>query len=155
MSLQSLPAHARIWIYQSPRPLTDGEIRFINEVSLPFLKEWTSHKMSMDAALEVRHERFVILAVDEQTAPASGCGIDDSIRFIKAVSDKMGLDLLDRSLVYFRKGDAIASVSLSDLGNGEVKPDTIVFNNLIERLGAIHNAWEVKAKDCWVGNFIS
>lgn len=144
---------ARIWIYQSPRKLNPDEVSFIKDASVPFLKEWTSHKMSMDASLEILHERFVVLAVDESTAPASGCGIDDSVRFIKMLSGKLGVDLTDRTTVYYKIGEEINAAKLEGI-RGTIKPDTLVFNNLIDSYGQLKNQWLAPASSCWVSRFL-
>ena len=153
-SFNELPSHSRIWIYQSPRPLTDSEVKSIRQHSIPFLKDWTSHKQTMDAALEVFHDRFVVIAVDEKTAPASGCGIDSSVKFIKALSDQLKTDLLDRNTVYYKENDQLRSVPLLQLSAFNLQPSTMVFNNLISTLAEFRSSWLVPASSSWHSKFI-
>ena len=161
-TFKDLPDHSRIWIYQSPRVLTNTEVQTIKDLSVSFLKEWTSHKQAMDAAVEVFHERFVVVAVDEKTAPASGCGIDSSVKFIKTLSDHLKTDLLDRATVYYKENNQIESILLSQLatpvtvsGVELLKPETLVFNNLITTLGEQKSSWLVPASSSWHVKFIS
>ena len=59
--------HARIWIYQSERDLSDEETEKIEKELAEFSGTWTSHNVKMKAKSKVMLSRFIILAVDEKT----------------------------------------------------------------------------------------
>lgn len=78
-----LPTHARIWIYQSDRALTDSEVDALKPVLTQFVTEWTSHGQTLQASAEIFHNRFLVIANDEDVNSPSGCSIDASVRFVK------------------------------------------------------------------------
>lgn len=152
-TIDQLPLHSRIWIYQSIRELNAQEVAEIQTKALSFLEQWTSHGNNMDAAIEVLYNRFVIVTVDEQTAPASGCGIDKSVRFIQEIESQFNINLLDRTQVAYKSGDSISSCSIAEfeklIDTKQVRECTIVFNNLISTLSELQSNWEVPLKQSW------
>lgn len=152
-TIDQLPPHSRLWIYQSVRELNAQEVAEIKTKALSFLDQWTSHGNNMDAAIEVLYNRFVIVAVDEQTAPASGCGIDKSVRFIQDVEKQFNVTLLDRMHVAYKVSDLIHSCSLSEfeklINTQQVDENTIVFNNLVSTLAELKSNWQIPLKQSW------
>ena len=59
--------------------------------------------------------RFVVVAVDEVQALASGCSIDKSVGFIKQLEMDLNLMLTDRMVVVFERDGAIHSTRLHEL----------------------------------------
>lgn len=154
-ALQNMPAHSRVWIYQSSRDLTSSEADSIRAAALAFLDQWTSHGALMNAAIDVLHNRFIVVSVDEQTAPASGCGIDKSVKFIQEVEKQLNLSLLDRMQVAYRKEGKILSTSLSQLKQvleqafGEKTGEAIVFNNMVGTKAEMESSWEIPLRESW------
>ena len=103
-TFSEMPPHSRVWIYQSGRELTSTEVSEIKLSADEFVDQWSSHGKLMDACVEVFHNLFVVVCVDEHSAPASGCGIDKSVRFIQDTEKKYGLSLLVRTNIAFRNG---------------------------------------------------
>ena len=60
-----LPPQSRIWIYQSSRPLTEGEVEDLQPVLTQFITEWTSHGQRLQASAQVFHNQFLVIANDE------------------------------------------------------------------------------------------
>ena len=55
--------------------------------------------------------RFLILAVDESQASASGCSIDSSVKFVKAMESELGTDFFNRmNLVILNAKEELESV---------------------------------------------
>src|SRR5690349_14341192 len=109
---QSLPNHARIWIYQSERKISPGEKAIISDALQAFTQQWTVHGQPMDASFAVLHDQFIILAANDQ---ASGCSIDSSVRTIKTLGDQLRIDFFNRNLIAFQNGTEITTVLLQDL----------------------------------------
>lgn len=152
-TFNQLPDHSRIWIYQSNKELSIEEVAKIKAAANDFISQWTSHGNSMDAAVEVMHARFVIVAVDEQTAPASGCGIDKSFRFIQDIEKQFNISLLNRMQVAYKAGDAIFTCSLKEfeelIAANKITENTLVFNNLVDSKAGLTSNWEVPLKESW------
>ena len=71
--LTSLPDSARVWIYGTDRPLTPEERDALMVDLRAFVDIWTAHGTALRAGVEWIEDRFAVVAVDEASAPASGC----------------------------------------------------------------------------------
>ena len=147
---KDLPPHSRIWIYQAEKEFTSQQAESIKAKASAFVEQWTSHDQLMKASIEVFHNRFIVVCVDEKTAPASGCGIDKSVKFIQSLEKEFGISLLDRMNVAYRKDGKILSSPISELKNlGEVT----VFNNLVATKEEFEKNWEVPVEKSWHKQF--
>ena len=155
--IEQMPPESRIWIYQSNRRFTDEETARIEELLRDFTDRWSTHGVAMEAAGTVRYNRFIILAVNQEVQSASGCSIDESVRFIQGLEKEFGVDLLDKMNVTYRLGEHIAHKPLSDFKkmakDKAVSPNTIVFNNLVNTVGEWKDYWEVPAHESWHSRF--
>ena len=153
-----LAAHSRIWIYQANRNFTQPEIEDISTMLQAFVSTWTAHEVSLAAGAEVLHDRFIVLAVDEQIAGASGCSIDKSVKVLKAIEEKYHVTLFDRMQVAYKKAEVIESAHLHDfetlLQSGELDENTLVFNNLIDTYGQLLAKWLVPVKHSWHARYL-
>jgi hypothetical protein len=153
-NFDTLPADARLWIFAAERDLEPREREYLLGTVDEFLDRWQAHGHPLTTARDLRHDRFLLIAVDEASAGASGCSIDALVRDIKRVEGALGLALVDHGPVLFRDGDAIARVprdQFSDLARaGTVTPQTIVFNNTLTRVADVREGrWEVPASQSW------
>lgn len=157
--ISEMPAHSRVWIYQASRELNAQEIADVNTKAAAFLADWTSHGSLMRASAVVIHSRFLVIAVDEQAATASGCGIDKSVRFVQQLEKDLNVPLFDRMQVAYRDaGGTVQAVKMQEFeqlaAEGKVSGDTIVFNNLVASLSEMQQSWEVKANTSWHSRLI-
>ena len=76
----TLPDESKIWIYQSNRKLSDNEMNEIEADLKAFLENWAAHGKPLEASYQLRYNRFIIIAVNQETQPATGCSIDASAR---------------------------------------------------------------------------
>jgi hypothetical protein len=44
--------------------------------------EWAAHGTSLVSSYQLKYNRFIILAVDQDVQSATGCSIDASVEFI-------------------------------------------------------------------------
>ena len=154
---ENLPEESKIWIYQSNRKFSDEEFTEIEKDLKNYLEGWSAHGISLEASYQLKYNRFIILAVNQEVQPATGCSIDDSVRFIQGLEKKYDVDLLDKMNVTFKSGDHIAHKSLAEFKKmakeKSVSGNTIVFNNLVNDLGEYNEYWEVPAIDSWHSRF--
>jgi hypothetical protein len=151
--LSDMPDDSRVWIYQCNRELNDTEIAQIKEEATKFGDEWTSHGAQMDAAIELLHSRFLIIAANEAKAAASGCGIDKSVRFVKEIGEKFGVDFFNRTtVVYFVEGQ-ITSDPLNAFWAkrkaGIIDGDTLLFDNTIKTSKELKYKWVKTFEKSW------
>lgn len=148
-----MPEDARVWVYQSNAILTDAQIGAINQKGQDFIKHWAAHGAALNASFDILYKLFIVIAVDEKQAQASGCSIDKSLAFIKSLEQEFNVQLLDRMQVAYRNGDGIEVCSLKEFeklaNNGSVDAETMVFNNMITTKSGFDSAWEVPLKESW------
>lgn len=149
-----LPDHARVWVYQSNRFLTEEELQTASEALSAFCASWNAHGAMLKAAFDIRYGLFLILGVDEQVNAVSGCSIDKSVGLIKALGERFGCDFFDRKLVSYR--NAQNEIALQDINQfwalrkaGLVDSDTVVFNNLVQSMSEFRSGWEVPFAKSW------
>lgn len=156
---KNLPDDSRIWIYQANRKLSDQEVTQIIDKTNEFLTKWTAHGAALEAAVEVRYNRFIVIGINQANASASGCSIDASVHFIISLQEEFGIDLLDKMNVTFYSGDYIAYKTLEDFKkmakDKSISKNTIVFNNLVNTKAEYLENWEVPAKESWHSRFLS
>lgn len=152
-----MPKSARIWIYQSNRKMTDEEVATAHQLLTNFVDNWVAHSTPLKASYLIKYNRFIVLAVDNEYHPASGCAIDSSVRIIQDLEQKFGIDLLDKMNVTYKTGEFIAHKSLIDFKKmakeKAVNTNTIVFNNLVNTIEEFEEFWEVPAGESWHSRF--
>jgi hypothetical protein len=79
----------------------------------------------MSACIEIFHNCFIVIGVDEKTTSVSRCGIDKSVKFIQQLEFGFGGNtfLLDRINISYRQASLNGKV-------GEVKLFRVIFLNL-------------------------
>lgn len=155
---KTLPNDSRIWVYQANRKLSDIEVAEITELTEDFLTKWTAHGAELEAGVEVKYNRFIVIGLNQANASASGCSIDASVHFILSLQEKFDVDLLDKMNVTFYSGDYIAYKPLEDFRkmakDKSISRNTIVFNNLVNTKAEFLESWEVPAHESWHSRFL-
>jgi hypothetical protein len=151
-----LPSDARLWIFPASRPLSDDERTRIVAEADAFIDQWTAHGIPLTAAREVRHNQFVLVGVNERMAGVSGCSVDALVRRMAQLQTVLGVELVENGPVLYRNGETIERVPREQFAelasNGAVSPETVVFDNTVERVGDLRDGrWEVRAADAWHG----
>lgn len=156
--IETLPNSSRIWIHQSNRALTSIEVETISEILKAFCSEWAAHGADLQTSFAVQHKRFVILAVNEGIAAASGCSIDGSTHAIKSIGQQLSVDFFDRSKIAFLENGAMAVFSISELKKlfveGRLNGNSITFNMLAATLGEWREKSQTKVADSWLKRYI-
>ncbi len=155
----SLPDSSRVWIYQANRSFTQQEIQEISHKLDLFIEKWTAHGADLKASYEIKYNRFITIALDQQLNAASGCSIDASVQFIQQLEKEYNVDLLDKMNVSYKQGEFIAYKSLADFRKmakqRAVSSNTIVFNNLVNNKAEYLSDWEVPASESWHKRFMN
>ncbi|MGV9003918.1 ABC transporter ATPase [Flavobacterium sp.] len=153
----TLPEESKIWIYQSNRKFSDEEIAEIENNLQSFVESWSAHGTGLEASFQLKYNRFIILAVNQEVQAPTGCSIDSSVAFIQGLEQKYQVELLDKMNVTFKNGEHIAHKSLLDFKRmakeKAVTANTIVFNNLVNTIEEFNENWEVPAEDSWHSRF--
>jgi hypothetical protein len=154
-----LPEHARLWTFAADRPLDATARARLLETADAFLAEWAAHGAPLTAGRELRYDRFLFVAVDEQSAGVSGCSIDALVRQVRALERELEVVMTDHAPVWYRADDGLHHVSRGEFrelaGRGAVDLATVVFDNTIQTVGALRGGkWEVAARDSWHGSLV-
>jgi hypothetical protein len=154
--LKALPDTARLWIFAAARELSATERQALLGDVDAFLATWAAHGVPLTCARDWRHDRFLLVAVDEAAAGVSGCSIDALTRKLKEHERRLGIALLDNGPVLYQEGEGIARVPRNRFRElaeaGAVSPDTVVFDNTVQSLGALRaGRWETPARASWHG----
>ncbi len=152
-----IPPHARIWIYQANRDLTDTEVEALQPVLTQFITEWTSHGQLLQASAEIFHNRFLVIANDEDVNSPSGCSIDASVHFVKQLENRLNVSFFDRTQLAFLAGNEVQVASLKEIktqvGAGSIKPDSLYFDNTIATAGQLKDNWPKPAQETWLSRY--
>lgn len=154
----AFPDQSRVWIYQSDAPFPEHEVPRLNREVGEFARQWVSHNKQLKATGGLLHDRFIVLVVDESQAGASGCSIDASVRFVKSLEPKYGLDMFNRmQFAYIDDEGEVRSIHASELpkavANGDVHDETLVFNNLVNTKQDFISNWLVPFGESWMKRF--
>ncbi|MAW94037.1 MULTISPECIES: ABC transporter ATPase [unclassified Leeuwenhoekiella] len=157
IQFQELPKNSRIWIYQSDRKFTDEELPKLNQELSIFLEQWTAHGANLNAAFEIKYDRFIVIGLDQNLNAASGCSIDAQVRFIQKLENDYEVSLLDKMNVTYIQNDRLHFKPLADFKkmakDGAVGKNTTVFNNLVNTVEEYEEHWEVPAIESWHNRF--
>ncbi|WP_439880937.1 hypothetical protein ACSX1A_17530 [Pontibacter sp. MBLB2868] len=152
-----LPPHARLWIYQADRPLTEAEQSEIKPILERFATEWSSHGKGLQASAKLLYGQFLVLANNESATSASGCSIDASVRFVRELEQQFGVSFFDRTKLAFLKEGEVEQVNLSDLKSkvaaGEIDQNTLYFDTLVNNYGELQQAWPRPAGTSWLTKY--
>lgn len=154
---ENLPEESKIWIYQSSRKFSEAEVADIEKDLVDFMTNWAAHGTSLEASYQIKYNRFIIIAVNQEVQQATGCSIDKSVEFIQKLEQKYEVDLLDKMNVAFKQGEFVTYKTLLEFKklakDKSVSENTIVFNNLVNTIEEFNEGWEIPAAESWHSRF--
>lgn len=154
---EKLDPQSKIWIYQSDRKFSESEKGIIRQNTESFLVEWTAHGNSLAAGMDILHDQFIIIGVNEALHGASGCSIDKSFQYMRLLGEKLNLNLLERSKVAIRKNAQVQLIDFTEIkgliSSGVISTDTEIFNNTIGTKSELETAWLQPAENSWIKRY--
>ena len=139
MFFENLNSNSKVWVYTSDRPLSVAENDYLQKQSSLFVEDWAAHGVGLKAEALVYKNQFLILAVDESQTNASGCSIDSSVKFVKAMGGEINTDFFNRMNLVITKNECeLEMTHVSDLKNFL---DYSVYNPMITTLEQLRNSW--------------
>ncbi len=156
--IATMPPHARVWVYKSASAFTPEQCALILERGAKFTADWAAHGAALDACVDVLHDHFVVVSVDEQQAMASGCSIDKSVRFVQDLEHALGTSLTDRMVVLYEKDGAVQACRVPEvqgmLQRGELAAETIVFDDLVGLKGDLDARFRSPLRQTWMARWL-
>ena len=148
--------NSKVWIYQASRLFTLGEALEIEEALNQFSEKWLSHGAEVEGWANLLFGQFLVIMADESNTGVSGCSTDASVRFVKSLGEKYGVDFFNRTSLSFLVNEKIQQLPLSQLSyafeNGFIKPETLYFNNLVQTKSELENNWIIPVKNSWLAS---
>jgi hypothetical protein len=145
---------SRVWVYQSSRLFSLQEAFEVEEMLQQFTAQWKSHGSPVKGAAYLFFGQFIILMADETVTGVGGCSTDSSVRLVKDIEQRFGVNMFDRTTLAFVVKDKIQMLPLSQLQyaaeNGFITSETFYFNNLVQTKEELENKWIVPAKESWL-----
>ena len=147
---EQFPRDARLWIYGLDRSM-DSETREQVAARLAsFTADWKSHQVPVTGTFAIFEDRFILLS-GYCNDGISGCSTDSSVHVIRALQE-LGLDGLNRDLVFYRDNGAVAALPRSEFRNavrdGAITPDTTVFDLTLQTVADL-DQFETTFQDSW------
>ena len=152
---ETLPDAARVWIFGSDRPLTEeGTTALLKHVD-EYLAGWKAHGAPLTVGSQHLDGRFLVIAVDQTTAGATGCSIDGLFRVLQGIEPTVGASLVGGGRVYYRGAESVVQSTTREqlpalAASGEITKDTVVFDMTLTDLGNFRSGFEKRAKDSWI-----
>ncbi len=150
----ALPDDARTWVFGTSDPLGDERAPLLLDRVDAYLGQWTAHGAPLTCARDWRDRHFLVIAVDQSTAGASGCSIDALFRILHGLEQALGTSLVAGGRVYYR--DAHGAVQCVDRATfaarvraGAIGRDTPVFDTTVTTLGALRERFERPLAESW------
>ncbi|MBL3657886.1 hypothetical protein [Fulvivirga sediminis] len=157
VSFEELSENARVWIYQTGKELSSEEKQVVESRAKVFCEGWAAHGSPMKCSAKIFHNRFLVLAADEDYTKASGCSIDSSVHMVQELEKQLGISFFDRTKVAFLLNDEIYVESLNKLKesvqDGVIKKETITFNNTVSNKKELESKWMVPAEATWISRY--
>ena len=137
-----LPGSSRIWLHLANRKLVASEEQFLKEQLTVFLDSWSAHGKRLQCNATLLFSQYLIFSVDENIESASGCSIDSSVRFVKALGQELDIDFFNRMNVLGIESDTTRTQNYFEAANTK----KTFLNPLIESLGQLRNDWLLNAQ---------
>lgn len=153
--MDRLPDEARVWVFGTSRELEKAESDVLLDTVDRYLSGWVAHGNPLRAARSWLEGRFLIVAVDESSAPPSGCSIDALVRELTALEERLDVSLVGHGAVWYRDADGRARradrKTFKDLvASGHATGKTTVFDDTVMRLHQIRTGeFEKPASSGW------
>ncbi|MDB5203896.1 MAG: hypothetical protein JWQ27_3305 [Ferruginibacter sp.] len=147
--------NSRVWIYQSDRLFLISEAYQLEDMLNEFVAGWNSHGTPVKGFANLFFGRFIVFMVDETASGISGCSTDSSVRVIKEIEKKFGVDMFNRQLLAFIVKDKVEQIPLSQAGyalqNNLVNGNTAFFDNTALTKKQLQEQWIRPLKESWLG----
>jgi hypothetical protein len=153
-----LPEQAKAWVFPSSRKFYTQEIEGLQKSIEDFLNVWEDMGNSLNCAYFLKHDRFIIIVVDDTATSLTLETHDALIAFIQGLELTYNIVLLDKINVCYKQGEFVQYKDLKDFKKliraKGVSKKTIVFNNMITTKGELEYDWEINIMDSWLGRFL-
>ena len=143
---------SRIWIYASPRKLSNDQQNYITNFLSTHIQNWEAHKVPLTAAVTILENHFIVIALDEGINTASGCSIDTLQHKIQELEQYLSVSLTNRLNIFCLLDgmiDCVSSSKLSDIADKE----TLFYDLTIQKKSDL-NSYLKPIKEGWCSRLV-
>lgn len=148
----------RVIIYPASRPFVAKESKAITEKLFDFLSTWQAHSKALSSSFKIEKNQFIIITVDEDVEPASGCSMDALNGIMREIDAEYNLGLFDRMKACYVENGEIKTMKLQDfrtlLKNGEISHDIEVFDFSKSTYVSFLSDFLLPLKRSWAGVYV-
>lgn len=141
---ENYPHSSRLWVFGANRFLSRNEEEVIRKELDSFLRGWATHGKDLYGSFDILHDNFIVIAVDEDKVPASGCSIDTLTQFIKSLEKSLGISFFDRLKILIKKDEEYKRIHFSDLTQF---PDWKMFNPMVSNVKDFNEKWFIPVSE--------
>lgn len=153
---QDMPSQARIWVYQASRSLTAPELDQIKQTLSQSCQAWEAHGAPLQASFEIKYNQVIVVAVNEAMNAASGCSIDASTRWFKALGETFQVDFFSRDVAVVRD-EQVKLFALGQLKSaveaGHLTREDQIITPLLQNVGQYRNEWLSTAEQSYLKRY--
>ena len=122
-----------------------------------FLTSWKAHGNPLQFNVCIEYEQFIIIRVDENIEPPSGCSLDALNNFIQKIEQKYQLGLFDRMKAVFLENNTLKTLRLKDfcatLKNKELRSDILIFDFSSNNEEEFSKRFLLPLKESWAKDY--
>lgn len=149
IDISQLPDDSRIWIFGISPALDDRKSSRLLAAIDGFLDQWAAHGQPIVSARDLLYGSFLVIAVDKRSE-TSGCSIDRMFGLLQQFEGELGVAILDSGRIFVRAGDGSIQAMSRTRFRESAGSDTVVFDTISERLGAVRSGrWVAAAERSW------
>ena len=152
VEFNNISDNSRIWIYASPIFLDNENQSYISKLLSNHLESWQAHQVSLTAALTILENHFIVIALDENIAGASGCSIDALQHKIQEIEIYLTVSLTNRLNVFCILDDKIKCIASSELSKFANK-ETLFYDLTIQKKSDL-SSYLKPIKEGWCSRFV-
>lgn len=157
---ETLPDSSRVWIFGVDRPLSEADAARLLKTVDGFLHQWAAHGAPLRAGRDWLEDRFLVVAVDQSTAGASGCSIDGLFRQLQQLEQELSAGIVGGGRIFVRDPDgAVRLTTRPELKAAaraaELSPETPVFDLTAQTLAEFRERFERPARESWAAPLLA
>ena len=122
-----------------------------------FLTSWNAYENPLQSNVCIEYEQFIIICIDENIEPASGCSLDALNNFIRKIEQKYQLELFDRMKAVFLENNTLKTLRLKDfcatLKNKELRSDILIFDFSSNNEEEFSKRFLLPLKESWAKDY--
>lgn len=153
-SFEKLNDTSKAWVYTAVKPLSQEDVKQIQEIATVFLSQWESHGKKVVGNIQIIDNRFIAVFADPQDDTMCGRAQDASVRLIKELEEVLGNSLMDRMMVAYEANNGIEVIHFNDLkdkiAKGEVSESQYFYNSLINSIREFKTNWRRPINGSWL-----